>query len=273
MIEHVSGKKRTGKTSYVVARIENEDMQYFNDRYDNAVSYIKEKNKNEGLNLTLPPQRHVVSANFDIYRNYPDMNSYHISGFEFGVPHPKAPEVKKLIPYGVYAFDECQRYWDSKENKSLPPWVSQAFELSGHIFVDIFLISQRYMRVHVDIRQIVDVFTLIQGCEHTFIVHGKKIKSKKFLSNGKLIKTRWTGRQFEEESEIEAYISGENKKAGKKFSYEFYGDIRQHYDPYNYSCDFEDNHKNYEYDSDIKDERPASWDNYRKEQKKNESKS
>ena len=272
MIESVSGKKRKGKTSYVVARILNEDLRYFNERYQNAVSYIKSINKKEDIDLTLPPQRHVVSANFDIVRRYPYMKNYPFSGFNFGVPHPKAPEVKTLMPYGVYAFDEAQRYWDSKENKALPPWVTQAFELSGHIFIDIYLITQRYIRIHKDIRDIVDVFTFIEGCEHTYIVRGKKIKTKKFIQGGKLVKTKWTGRQFDDEFEIESYINGSNRRAGRKFTYEFYGDISQHYDPWNYRCDFEDDHKDFDYSSEIKDERPKSWDNYRKEQKKNETK-
>ena len=272
MIESVSGKRRTGKTSYVAARILSEDMLYYNERYEDAVSYIKSINKDEGFELTLPPQRHVVSANFDIVNRYPYMKNYPISGFEFGIPHPRAPEVKKLIPYGVYAFDEAQRYWDSKENKSLPPWVTQAFELSGHIFIDIYLISQRYMKIHRDIREIVDVFTYIEKSEHTYIVHGKMRKTNKFIPNGRLVKTKWIGRQFDDEFEIESYLNGTNRKAGRYFTYEFYGDISQHYDPWSYRCDFEDDHKNFDYSSEIKDERPASWDNYRKEQKKNESK-
>ena len=196
------------------------------------------------------------------------MESYHISGFEFGVPHPKAPEVKKLIPYGVYAFDECQRYWDSKDNKSLPPWVSQAFELSGHIFLEIFLISQRYMRLHKDIRDIVDVFTYIEESEHTFVLNGKKVKSNIFIPNAQLIKTEWKGRQFDEDVEIEAYLSKADKKAGRKFSYTFYGDIRNYYDPYNYSVDFDDDSKDYNYSSQLNDTKPASWDNYKKGEKK-----
>ena len=103
MIEHVCGKTRPGKTSYVVARIINEYMQYFNNQWKNSCAYIKEHNKHSELKLSPPPQRHVVSANFKISRKYPNMESYDCSGYEFGVPNDVFKGTKLLIPYGVYA--------------------------------------------------------------------------------------------------------------------------------------------------------------------------
>ena len=271
MIEYVNGKPRKGKTSYVVAKIMNEHMRFFNEEYQSCKSYLKSLNKS-GFNLTEPPERHVVSSNFDIYRKYPTMLSYHISGYEFGIPNPKAPEVKKLIPYGVYAFDEIQRYWDSKgDDSKLPPWVTQAFELHGHIFLTIYLIAQRYMRLNKDIRDLVNRFVYIENSIHTFVVNGHKVKTDKFIP-GKLIKTEWFGREFNSDAEYEAYLTGKEPKAGEKFYYEFEGDIRNHYNPHNYSVDIQNNENDFDYDSELNDTRPASWDNWKKEQKKNENK-
>lgn len=271
MIEYVNGKPRKGKTSYVVARVITEYMLFFNENYQNCLSYIKSLNK-DGFNLTIPPQRHVVSSNFDIYRRYPTMKSYEISGFEFGIPNSKAPEVKKLIPYGIYVFDEIQRYWDSKgDDSKLPPWVTQAFELHGHIFLTIFLIAQRYMRLNKDIRDLVNRFIYIEESIHTFLVNGHKIKVDKFIP-GQLVKTEWFGREFTSDADYENYLSGKEPNAGKKFKYEFVGDIRNHYDPYNYSVDIQNNENDFDYDSCLSDVRPSSWDNWKKDQKKSENK-
>lgn len=272
MITLICGKRRTGKTSLATARELNENLRFFNERYENAVSYIKMKNKYEGLKLTLPPQRHVVSANFEIHRRYPNMTSYQISGYEFGVPHKKAPELKKLIPYGSYVFDEAQRYFDSKGDNKLPPWVTQCFELSGHIHIDITLIAQRYIRINKDIRDIVDEFIYIEKSLHTIKVDGKNFKSDIILPYGLLVKTEWFGRKFKSEAEIENYLTGKDPKAGEEYYYCFLGDITSHYDRFNYATDFEDDYKNFDYEGEMHDERPCSWDNYKKELKKNEKK-
>lgn len=271
MIEYVNGKPRKGKTSYVVAKIINEHMRFFNDEYQSCLGYLKNLNK-AGFNLSIPPEKHVVSSNFDIYRKYPTMQSYHISGYEFGIPTELAPEVKKMIPYGVYVFDEIQRYWDSKgDDSKLPPWVTQAFELHGHAYLTIYLIAQRYMRLNKDIRDLVNRFVYIEESVHTFVANGRKVKANKFIP-GTLIKTEWFGREFSCDSDYENYLSGKDPKAGEKFTYQFIGDIRNHYNPHNYSADIQNNNYDFDYESELNDARPASWDNWKAEQKKQNKK-
>lgn len=269
MIISVSGKRRRGKTSFVVAYALNEYLKFFNSQYRNCCDYIKYQNKSYGTNLTEPPQRHTVYANFDIARKFPTMNSYNISGYDFGMPNAFCYTIP-LLPYGVYIFDEAQKYWDSKNDKSLPPWVTQAFEWSGHIFLEIFLITQRYIRIHPDVRAIVDKFIYIEKSVHTFKIGNKKVKSEKFLPDGQLIKTEWYGRQFECEGDIEAYIkSSENRHLGEAFNYKFDGDIRKHYNPTAFAVNFENLDHDYRYfDYGVTTERPAAWDNYKQELKK-----
>lgn len=270
MIISVSGKRRRGKTSFVTAYILDHYMKFFNSQYENACQEIKFKNEKYNRKLSLPPQRHVVYANFDIIRNFPTMRSYPISGYDFGVPNNFSKTIP-LVPYGVYAFDECQKYWDGKNDRSLPPWVSQAFEWSGHIYLEIFLITQRYIRVHPDIRAIVDKFIFIEESTHTFEVNGKKVKSDKFIP-GKLIKTEWTGRQFDCEGDIEQYISSrENQNLGEEFEYTFYGDIRKHYNSTAFAVNFETLDNDYRYfDYTGSNDRPREWDNYKTKLKKKE---
>ena len=267
MIIQVTGKTRAGKTSLVTAMVINEYMKFRNSQYQASCKYTKYENKAYGMNLTLPPQRHVVSANYDIYRKFPTMKNYPISGFEFGVPN-KFQNVKRLIPYGVYVFDESNRYWDSKDTRGLPPWVTQVFEWSGHIFLIIFLITQRYIRLNPDIRGIVDKFIYVEKSIHTFKVGKHIVKSDKFIP-GKLIKTEWYGREFQYEGELEAYLKHtENLTVGEPFYYAFEGDIRKHYNPTAYAVNMEnlDNDFDY-YDYDGIKERPVEWDEWKKKAK------
>ena len=230
-------------------------------------------NSSEDIKLTAPPERHVVFSNFEIKNFYPDMSSYLMTGWDFGTPNTYHKTTRRLMPFGLYIFDEAQRYFDGKSNTVLPPWVTEAFELRGHIFIDIVLIAQKYMRMHSDIRATADLFTYIEESIHTFIIKGKKVHSKKFLASGKLIKTRWIGRQFTEEYEIERYLKGE-KELGTKFNYVFDGDIRDYYDPYSFAVKLEDCSKDfnyYDYNNTFGD-RPDSWSSYKKDVKKKEEK-
>lgn len=269
---HVTGNPRAGKTSYVVARVLTEHMTYTNWRYQAACKYIKNRNKIKGICQTLPPQRHVVFSNVEISTRYPTMHSYDMSGWEFGAPNNYCKATKPLMPYGVYIFDEAQRYFDSKTSKELPPWVTQAFELRGHIFLEIFLITQRPVRLHSDIRKITDERIHIEKSVHTYIVDGKKVKSRKFLDRGRLIKTVFYGRSFQTSGEHERYVDAENKKEerlGKPFKFIYNGNIESHYDPYAYAVEMENLDNDFCYLSDNIMSRPVEWVNYKEQEKKN----
>lgn len=271
---HITGDPRAGKTSLAVAMTITEDLTYSNWRYASACKYIKSKNKTSQLQRALPPQRHVVFSNILMARYYPCMSSYPMSGFEFGAPNPYYKTTRPLVPYGVYVFDEAQRYFDSKGEGPLPPWVTQAFELHGHIFLKIMLITQRPVRLHKDIRSICSDRIHIEKSIHIYKVGRRKIKSTKFLDVGRLIHTVWYGRQFQSAGEHERYVDSErdeDKKLGKPFKYEFKGDIKSHYNPYAYAVEMEDLSKDFNYIDYGPTERPAEWSNYKK-QKESEKK-
>ena len=272
---HITGNPRAGKTSFVVAKNLTENMAYTNWRYKAACQYIKNINRKRGLEKTLPPQRHVVFSNVDILKRFPTMSSYRMSGWEFGAPNRFCPATKPLMPYGVYIFDEAQRYFDSKDEIKLPPWVTQAFELRGHIFLEIFLITQRSMRLHKDVRAIVDERVHIEKSVHTYLYNGEKIKSRKFLEHGQLVKTVWYGRKFKSGAEHERYIDGdkpEDKELGVPFKFTFDGDIKSHYDPYAYAVEMEDLNNDFDYyDQNEITERPEEWTNYKKKVKNGKS--
>ena len=264
---HITGDPRAGKTSLAVAEILTEDMGWFNWRYQSACKAIKERNKKRGLTHTMPPQRHVVSGNITIATHCPRMSIYPMSGWEFGCPNSYC-KTRPFIPYGVYIFDEAQRYFDSKgEGKELPPWVTQAFELRGHIFLKIILITQRPVRLHKDIRSVCSMRIHVEKSVHMYMIGKRKVKSREYLNEGKLVKTVWYARMFNSAGEHEAYVDGKDKESkhlGKAFKYVFNGDIKSHYNPYEYAVEMEDLSKDFNYVDYGATERPDEWSNYKK---------
>lgn len=280
-LEYIIGKPGSGKTSYVVATTVDEDLKYFNYRYYQFKDYIDFHNRTHTTKLTPPPQHHIVSSDFDIYTTLPSMQTYPISGFEFGKPN-SFQKTKRLMRFGVYIFDEIARYWPSKQNFTLPPWVTELFELRRHIGLKIRLIAQKLTKLHPDIRAVVDVFTLIEKSIHTFEINGKRTKSKMFLE-GRLIQTVFYGVHFTEEAQVVKYLDGDHS-LGEKFTYTHHGDVRENYNPYNFADeldvdaenDFENKDykvdENFEYNEIKIRKRPSEWDNYKKLAKKLEEK-
>lgn len=265
-LEHVIGKPGSGKTSYVVHKVVTEDMDSFNWRYQAAVEYIKDFNRRRGTNLSLPPERHVVSSNIEIHRTHPTMYHYPINGFEFGAPNKWQP-TKRLIPFGVYVFDEAQQYWDSKGVTNLPPWVNRVFELRRHISLKIYLMTQKLKRLHSDIRSTVDIFTIIKKSVHTYHIDGKIVKTREFLNKGKLVKTMFYGVHFDEEYQVEQYLAGDHS-IGEPFKEEHFGDIRECYDHHEYAVELEDYDKDFNYidynEPEMRCQVPESWKAYKK---------
>ena len=263
---HVIGGPGSGKTSWTVHKVLEEDLTYINAGYRYASKYIRDFNKRNKTSLTLPPERHVVSSNIDIHRKLPTMSSYPINGFEFGAPN-KFQATKRLIPFGTYVFDEAQQYWDSKGVQHLPPWVNRIFELRRHIHLNIYLITQKLTRLHSDIRSTVDSFILINKSVHTYLINGKKIKSKIYLDHGELIKTEFYGVEFCEESQVERYLDGDHS-VGKRFKDVHKGDIRNNYNPYEYSVELEDYDRDFNYvdynEPATQCSIPQSWLDYKK---------
>lgn len=267
---HVTGNPRHGKSSYVAARVLVEDIQNRgNERYKKFVKYLQQLAK-RGIIRSLPPYRHLVYGNLRIWKTRPFMCSYPMSGFEFGVPNKHCPQTKPLVKWGVYVFDEARKYFGSKsDNRDLPPWVVQAFEQHGHIFLKIFLITHRPEELNKDIRPLCDERIHIEKSWHYYKIGKQVVKSDKFLNHGRLFKTVWYGRQFDNLNDHENYVDGKDKDAGKPYKYVFYGAINKHYNSTQFAEEVEDYDNDFRYlDDDICDNRPESWSNYKKEEKR-----
>lgn len=260
-VEFIIGNTGSGKTSLAAARISQNDMCYLNDRYLLAKAEIEEANKYRKKPLSLPPQGHVVFADFDIKNNRTDTTSYPMTGYEFGVPNPYQ-KTKRIMKYGVYAFDEIWEYWSRGEITTLPPWVLAIFNLRRHKQIKIYLIGHALTALHSDLRKVVNVFTLVEKSEHTYLHNGKHFKTRDLLGFGKIIKTVWTGRRFTNEAEFIKYQEGD-KTLGEPYKFVYEGDIRTIYNPYSHAHDFDDSEEDFIYDQVIYEDRPTEWDNFK----------
>ena len=266
-IIHISGKPRKGKTSLVVAMNISALNGTDDERYIEAVHYIKSLQK-QGENVSLPPQNHVVSANIDIKDDYPNCKAYKVSGFNLALPaeDDKGKEImqtERLIPYGTYILDECAKYYKYKQ---LPPAVLRMYELHGHYFLLFFLISHRYIGLNKDLRALVDKFWYVIGCKHKYNVNGKIIWCDKYRKDGsELLETHWVYMEFEDEGDLDLYLkstSTDKKHLGKKSTFTFKGDITKHYDAYNYKKYFEKHSKDFSYSTNNELDNilePKSW--------------
>lgn len=245
MIIHISGKTRRGKTSLAVAMVMDMLTGVDSERYIEAVHYINNLQK-QGKNVSLPPQPHVVSANINIVDQFPNRNAYFVDGRELGL-QTDGINTQRFIPYGVYVLDECAQYYNFKE---LPDYMVRMFEIHGQYFLYFILISHRYLGVNTRIRALVDKFLYVTDCMHTYIINGKKIKQRKYRDDGELVKTVWNYKEFEDESDLVQYLSAtsdQKKNIGKNCTYTFNGDIKSHYDPYNFKAAFEDHPNDFSY--------------------------
>ncbi len=253
------------KTSSVVSEIVNNYMTYNNKRYRAFMAHLKQKNKFREVPLSEPPQKHVVSANFSIRKKFPNMTEYPISGFELGKPNGFM-KIKRLIKYGVYVLDEAYLYYPSKQNATLPPWVTDMFNLRRHLLILFYLIVPSHLMVHPDIRKTVDEFRLMIKAVHTYKKNGKTFKTSDYLPFGRLIKSKFYGVRFKTEGELERYLKGDTS-VGEKFVSHHNGDIRDNYDPYNFDEDLEETGYDYDYGEVYHNKKPREWTTYKKAMK------
>ena len=262
MITHISAKTRKCKTSWVIAQLISKLQGVDDEDYINACKYIKSLQK-MGMQVTLPPQHHVISANIDFKSQYPNASAYEVSGYDLGMPNKYHP-CKRLIPYGTYILDECQKYYMADDKKKLPPWVLRMYELHGQYFIKFYLISQRYIWVHKDIRALIDKFIYILESKHKYKINGKIFYSSKYLEGEDIISTTWYYKEFDDEADLEIYLrssSKDKKVVGRNCKYTFNGDIRKYYDAYNFKSLFEKHDKDFDYYDNVDDGfiKPDTW--------------
>lgn len=205
MIIIIVGKPGAGKTVFtanlVSQKIVNSKEDYFNLKRE--IKALKQGGFNY---LDLPPQKHLVYTDFKFKINR-KIESYYIDGFKIGLPNPYF-ETTFIPPYSTIFLDEAQRYYDSRNSKSLRPEVYNWFQLHRQNHYNIYLVCQRLANIDVNIRALADKIIVIDDL---------KLKTNEFNIVSYF---KWTTREFESPDIAEEYCLKKDReevaKLGKK---------------------------------------------------------
>lgn len=110
---------------------------------------------------TIPP--HCVSANFNMnlrrYGYSPRINRF-INPFRLGQDN-KYVKTHYNIPYEAIFITEGQKYFNSRMSLYYPDWQSRWFEQHGHLYMDVFIDTQRPMLIDSNIRELASLKEII----------------------------------------------------------------------------------------------------------------
>lgn len=153
---------------------------------------------NNGYNLSLPPQKHLVYADYDISITR-KLQAYSISGYEIGLANPYF--YTTYIPaYATIFLDEAQRYYDSRMSRYLRDDVYHWYQIHRHNDYNVYMSCQRLANIDVNIRA-------LGGC---FLVIDKLNIDKD--EYGFFRKITWTVRKFHSCDTAEQYTLARDTK-------------------------------------------------------------
>ena len=193
MITIVFGKPGSGKTAYMTA----DAVRYMNG--SEACLDLLAESKKEIIGYTTPEYSPV-------YSNYPitvphgygkQRVSYYVDGFHMGFQNEFVP-VLYLPPNARVYLAEAQRYYNSRNSKDFPEWVSRYYEEHRHYGLNIMLDVQRPGLIDLNIRELCERFVEVVGIEHN------KDKS------GNIISTVFTLREFPDWKFVDKYLNGDD---------------------------------------------------------------
>lgn len=170
---------------------------------------------------------HLVYADYYIEARGKRTVSHEINGYEIGLPD-KDFGTTFFAPGAQIYLDEAQKYFNSRESKSLADRVSRWFELHGHMGFNITLAVQRPKLIDLNIRELATQVIEVVELKHTY-------------DYNRLVRTEWICNVDDNAARAVEYVEG--GKAGrfgqrKKFSYE--GNIFKRYDSHNFYAAFLD---------------------------------
>lgn len=216
MITIVFGKPGSGKTAYMTA----DAVRYMNG--SEACLDLLAESKKEIIGYTIPEYSPV-------YSNYPitvphgygkQRVSYYVDGFHMGFQNEFVP-VLYLPPNARVYLAEAQRYYNSRNSKDFPEWVSRYYEEHRHYGLNIMLDVQRPGLIDLNIRELCERFVEVAGIEHN------KDKS------GNIISTVFTLREFPDWKFVDKYLNGDDS-LGELVQEVFEGNVFEHYKSQSY---------------------------------------
>lgn len=220
MIFVVFAKPRTGKTALlngILAPYMNRSPEGL-ELHQQCCDDIRSINASGSFNFDLPSHAPIYTDHkncFQVgYKKYE--SSYYIDGFHMGHEN-KYVEVFPVLPHSKIFLTEAQRYYDSSHQK-LPRWVSGFYEEHGHFDLDIWMDTQRPILIHKNIRELVNYFIYVESM-HNFTDR-----------MGNIIASRWELKYFDDWTYAEAFIdNGDTKHCGSK-TFDFVGNVFEHYE-------------------------------------------
>lgn len=217
----IVGKPGKGKTVYTVGIIANKILNSKQD-YFNLKREIKQLKQGGFCHLELPPQKHLIYTDFKFKINK-KIESYYIDGYKIGLPNPYF-ETTFIPPYSTIFLDEAQRYYDSRNSKSLRNEVYNWFQLHRQNHYNIYLVCQRLANIDVNIRALADKIIVIDEL---------KFKTNEF---GIVEHFKWITREFESPDTAEDYCLKKDHKdvssLGKKVIIESKLPLFRYYDSF-----------------------------------------
>ena len=235
----IVGKPGAGKTLFATNVVVDKLINSFDD-YIRAKREIK-RLKNGGYRyLDNPPQRHLCYADYEVKINS-KLKAYSLDGFKFGLPNPYF-ETQFIPPYATLVFDEAQRYYDSRNAKSLRPEVYNAFQIHRQNHYNIILVCQRLANIDVNIRALAD---------KVIVIDELKTKTDEY---GRIKNITWITREFEAPDVAEDYCNKKDNpefaKLGKKVVVKTNLPLFRYYNSYSNKAVFYNRNefKNYDYE-------------------------
>lgn len=176
-----------------------------------------------GFSFTVPKD-HLVFADYTITAGARGrIRNYECDGFHLGLfNEAEDGNPTMFLPPGSYVYlDEAQKYFNSRESKSLSDYVSRYYELHRHWRLHFMLAMQRPMLIDKNIRELVEETLYVEELTHR-------------KEDGRIVGSTWQCKRFNDTAAAIAYIDGGKLDAAgaESVTYTFEGNIFRHYDSY-----------------------------------------
>lgn len=221
MITAIIGEPGFGKGALMTKFVFDKYNIEGQDIFDKCCFEIDKLNIDRKKTLSYP-DRVPIFTDFEVtlpagYKK--EYKTYFINGFYWGLNNDVIPVL--YVPPGSKIFlTEVQRYYDSRKSATLPDWVSRAFEMHRHFFLDIFLDLQRFSLCDLNIRDLCAKVILID--EPLKIVLNQ---------DNVIIKCIWQCKEFKSGKDVELYYESK-AQLYTEVTYEHDGNIFDYYNSY-----------------------------------------
>lgn len=206
--------------------------------------------------LGAPPQNHLCYSDTPIKINS-KLKAYDTDGYKIGLPNPYF-KTQLFPPYSTILLDEAQRYYDSRNSKSIRPEVYNFYQLHRQNHLNFIMTCQRLDNIDVNIRSLAEKIIVIDNLKIEFQLGVTK-------------NLKWLVHEFESPDIASEYCSKKDKVisselGGEKLTYKSNFPLFKFYDSYINQRAFFDGMelKNFDFsfDNSLKDYSVTALNNY-----------